>query len=255
MILNLKKIWDISKIALLVIIIFGSIGFVEKQYGKRICIAINVNIDNQFENYFINESDIIDLITESGEKRIVGELFNDLNLKEIENGLNSTKFIQNAEVFKDVQGNLNISINQSRPIARLMSHKMSDRYISNIGEVLPMSKRYTARVTLIDGAYADNPTLYNLNETEMGQQIMELLNFLEQDKFWKAQISQMHIDKKGNINMSTQVSKQIVEFGKPIDIEEKFRKLKIFYKDILPTKGWNSYNRVSLKFKNQIVCE
>lgn len=253
--MNLKKIWNIGKIALLVIIVFGSIGFVEKQYGKRICSSINVNIDNQFENYFINESDIIDLITESGEKRIVGELFNDLNLKEIENGLNSTKFIQNAEVYIDILGNLNISINQSRPIARLMSHKMSDRYISNIGEVLPMSKRYTARVTLINGAFADNPKLYNLNESEEGRNLMELLIYLEQDKFWKAQISQMNIDKNGNINMSTQVSKQIVEFGKPVDIEEKFMKLKIFYKDILPTKGWNSYNRVSIKFKNQIVCE
>ncbi len=84
---------------------------------------------------------------------------------------------------------------------------------------------------------------------------MALFNYVEQDEFWKAQISQMNIDKNGNINMSTQVSKQIVEFGKPVDIEEKFRKLKIFYKDILPTKGWNSYNRVSIKFKNQIVCE
>jgi cell division protein FtsQ len=85
--------------------------------------------------------------------------------------------------------------------------------------------------------------------------MMELLNFIEKDPFWKAQISQMHIDKKGNIKMYTQVSKQVVEFGKPEDIEEKFRNLKIFYKDILPTKGWNSYDRVSVKFKDQIVCE
>ena len=253
--LNWDKIWSFSKTALLAILLFGSIGFVEKQYNERICTAIKVNIENQFENYFINESDVIDLITNRGELRIVGESLEDLNLQNIENELLKTKFIWEAEVYKDLEGNLMITIDQSRPIARMMSRKMADRYISNQGEVLPLSKRYTARVILIDGAFADNAKLYNLNETETGRQLMELLHFIEKDKFWKAQIAQMNIDKKGNIKMYTQVSKQIVEFGKPIDIQGKFRKLKVFYKDILPTQGWNSYERVSVKFKNQIVCE
>lgn len=252
---KLKNIWSYGNIALLAIILFVSIGFVEKQYSQRICTSIIVNIDNQFENYFINQSDVIDLITNGGEYRIVGESFEDLNLKEIETELLKTKFIRDVEVYKDLKGNLLISIDQSRPIARMMSRKMSDRYISDKGEVLPLSKRYTARVVLIDGAFADNTKLYNLDETEMGRQLMELLRFIEKDKFWKAQIAQMNVDKKGNIKMYTQVSKQVVEFGKPVDILEKFRKLKIFYKDILPTKGWNSYDRVSVKFKNQIVCE
>jgi len=253
--LKLNKIWDITKIAGLVILLFGSIGLVEKQYGDRICISIDVEIDNQYENYFINEGDVIDLITNGGENRIVGESFDDLNLKAIETELLQTKFIQNAEVYKDLEGTLMISINQSRPIARLMSNKLNDRYISNKGDVLPLSKRYTARVVLIDGAYAANSKLYDLGETEYNRQLMALLKHIDGDPFWKAQIAQLNINKKGNILMHTQVSKQVVEFGKPVDIEEKFRKLKIFYKDILPAKGWNSYNSVSVKFKDQIVCE
>ena len=253
--LKLNKIWNITKIAGLVILLFGSIGLVEKQYGDRICTSIDVEIDNQYENYFINEGDVIDLITNGGENRIVGESFDDLNLKAIETELLQTKFIQNAEVYKDLEGTLMISINQSRPIARLMSNKLNDRYISNKGDVLPLSKRYTARVVLIDGAYAANSKLYDLGETEYNRQLMALLKHIDRDPFWKAQIAQLNINKKGNILMHTQVSKQVVEFGKPVDIEEKFRKLKIFYKDILPAKGWNSYNSVSVKFKDQIVCE
>ena len=253
--LKLKKIGNITKVAGLIILIFGSIGLVEKQYGARICSSIHVEIDNQHKNYFISESDIIDLITDGGEQRIVGELFSDLKLRAIEKELLKTKFIQNAEVFKDLGGNLTIKINQSRPIARLISQKMNDRDISNQGEVLPLSKRYTARVLIIDGAYADNAKLYSLYESEYGKSLMELLHFIERDPFWKAQIAQLSIDKKGDIRMYTQVSKQEVEFGKPENIEEKFMKLKIFYKDILPAKGWNSYERVSVKFNHQIVCE
>lgn len=253
--LNKAKIWKTTRIALLVIILSGSIGFVEKKYDERTCTSIEVNINNQFENYFINEGDIIDIITNRGESRIVGESLEDLNLKLIETELYKNKFIKKAEVFKDLKGRLLINIDQSRPIARLMSNKMSDRYISNKGEVLPLSKRYTARVLLIDGQYADNAKLYDLNESSYGSELMELLQFIEDDDFWKAQISQMNINKRGNIIMYTQVSKQVVEFGLPVDIEEKFRNLKIFYREILPTKGWNSYETVSVKFKNQIVCE
>ena len=167
-----------------VVIIFGSIGLVEKQYGERVCTSINVDIDNQFENYFINEADVIDLITDGGDIRIVGEAFDQLDLKEIETKLLDTKFIQNAEVYKDLEGNLLITINQSRPIARLLSKKMNDRYISNKGHVLPLSQRYTARVVLIDGAFADNAKLYDLTETEQNRQLMELLRFIEKDSFF-----------------------------------------------------------------------
>lgn len=253
--LKWNKILPIAQAIVLVTIIFGSIGFVEKQYANKTCTSIHVDIDNQFENYFINEADVIDLVTSGGDRRVVGESFENLNLKEIETELLNTKFIHKVEVYKDLDGSLMVNIHQSRPVARLMSDKMNDRYISSEGVILPMSRRYTARVVLIDGAFADNAKLYDLNETETGMQLMELLQFIENDKFWKAQIAQMTIDRKGNIHMQTQVSKQIIEFGKPIEIHEKFKKLEIFYKEILPSKGWNKYEKVSVKFKDQVVCE
>lgn len=253
--LSATKILKPLKIGLFVILLFGSIGFASKKFDQKTCISIEVNIKNQFENYFINENDVIEIVTNRGEKSILGQPLADINLKAIETELYHNKFIRNAEVFKDHSGRLLINIDQSRPIARLMSDKMSDRYISNMGEVLPLSRRYTARVMLIDGPFADNAKMYDLNKTEKGRQFMDLLQFIESDKFWKAQIAQMNIDSKGNITMYTQVSKQAIEFGQPIEIKEKFRNLSIFYKEILPSKGWNTYNKVNVKYKNQIVCE
>ena len=102
--LKLIKIWNITKIVGLVIVIFGSIGLVEKQYGERICTSINVEIDNQFENYFINESDIVELITDGGDNRIVGASFDDLNLKTIEDELNTE--LEYLEIFDQARINI-----------------------------------------------------------------------------------------------------------------------------------------------------
>jgi cell division protein FtsQ len=40
-----------------------------------------------------------------------------------------------------------------------------------------------------------------------------------------------------------------------MDLEAKFKKIKILYKEILPVKGWDFYKKISVKYKNQIVCE
>ena len=63
------------------------------------------------------------------------------------------------------------------------------------------------------------------------------------------------VDRNGYITLYPQVTKQYIEFGKPVSIEEKFLKLKVFYKKILPYKGWNHYTRVNIEFQDQIVCE
>lgn len=231
-----------------------SISFVDKNYGDQTCRSIVVNIDNQYENYFVNEKDVVNMLTAGG-KMFVGVRMNELDLKQIETRLKEHKFVRNAEAYKDLKGNLIINIDQSRPVARMVGKKLHDRYISAYGDVLPVSKTFTARVMLVSGPWADNPDLHDLGTTPSGRGMLELIGFINEDPFWKSQIAEIYVNKDNEVTFYTQVSKQRIEFGKPENIETKFRKLKIFYKEILPAKGWNTYERVSLKYNNQIVCE
>ncbi len=255
----MKLRWDnislLMKSVGLVVLLTVSISFVDKKYDAKSCTAIDININNEYKNYFINEKDVLRTVTDDGQTKIIGMLFSDLNLDIIEDKIRKNHFVEDVEVYKELNGALSVNIYQSRPIARLVSNQMQDRYISDKGKILPVSHRYTARVILIDGPYADNKKLTNLYDSETGAQLMELLKFIESSTFWKAQIAQLHIDASGNIKMYQQVGKQVIDFGKPEMIESKFRKIEIFYEEIMPTKGWNTYSRVSVKFKNQIVCE
>ncbi len=231
-----------------------SISFVDKNYGDRTCRSIIVNIDNQYDNYFVSEKDVVNLLTAGG-KMVVGAKMSDLDLKQIEAKLEEHEFVRNAEAYKDLKGNLIINIDQSRPVARMMGRKITDRYVSAHGDVLPVSKKFTSRVMLVTGPWADNPELHDLAASESGRRILRLIRYINEDPFWKSQIAEMYVNKYGEVTFYTQISKQRVEFGKPENIEAKFKKLKIFYKEILPSKGWNTYEKVSLKYNNQIVCE
>jgi cell division protein FtsQ len=65
----------------------------------------------------------------------------------------------------------------------------------------------------------------------------------------------LDIDRSGRIDIFPQVTGQRVEFGKPENIEMKFKKLMIFYKEILPARGWTRYERVNLEYEGQVIAE
>jgi cell division protein FtsQ len=121
---------------------------------------------------------------------------------------------------------------------------------------MPVSEDFTSRVVLLSGSYVKKiATMQNLNESEEGVALMEMLSEIRNDDFWKAQISQLDIDGNGRISILPQVGDERIEFGKPKDLESKFGKLMIYYKEILPSMGWNKYKRVNLEYEGQIVAE
>ncbi|MDQ3395262.1 MAG: cell division protein FtsQ [Bacteroidota bacterium] len=250
-----KKLKRMLLIFVLIVAIFSAIGFVEKQQSERVCNKIIVQIENQADNYFINEQDIIALVTEAGRNHAVGRNIDLIPLKEIEIRIKLNKYIDEAEVYRDLTGNLIVKARQSHPIARIIQETGPDAYIDKIGKILPVSDRFTARVLLIGGEYTSRLVKKDLTKSEEGLDILNLIHYIIADEFWKAQISEMYIDKKGEITMYPQISKQTIAFGKAVDIEAKFKKLKILYKEILPQKGWDIYETVNLKYHNQIVCE
>jgi len=71
-------------------------------------------------------------------------------------------------------------------------------------------------------------------------------------------IGQIHRKHNGDFVLIPQVGGQKIVFGtafSDLEVEEKFRKLKVFYKEAIPYEGWNTYEEISLKYNKQIVCK
>lgn len=253
--LNKFKIKNTVKVVLFAGLTFLAIGFVGKKQQDKVIKNIDIRIDNPYDSYFIDQNDLMNLITENGTQNIRGTGFNELPLKEIEKRVKQHRFVQRAEVYKDLQGNLVVNAYQSVAIARVVQTDGPDAYISNAGKILPVSDKFTARVMVIGGDYTKKLVRNDLTNDSTSNKIFDLLKFILADDFWSIQVAQLDIDRNGEITFYPQVGKQLIEFGKAEDIEVKFKKLEIFYKEILPEKGWNAYSRVNLKFNDQIICE
>tara|TARA_Y100001954_G_C15750947_1_gene573638 strand:- start:704 stop:1444 length:741 start_codon:yes stop_codon:yes gene_type:complete len=223
---------------------FGLI-FVSFVYKKE----NNIIFDISSENRFLNSEEIFDL---------TNDIINDssiIDLNYLEEKIKSNKFIKDIEIYNNLNNVVNININQFKPYARLINNIGDDYYIDKSGEIFPVSNKYSERVLLIFFKnYKNIDKEKNINFFQNGNEIFKLINYINRNDFYKKQISQINVLKDGEIIMIPQITKQKIYFGNTDNMEIKFKKLELFYKNILPTKGWNYYESVNLKFKNQIVC-
>jgi len=250
--LNIKK--EVKVVAALIGVSF-LIAFTEKKQGGSVCNDVIVDIDNHNENHFLDEADVMMLVENSGQK-VKGIGIDRIKLKELETKLKEDKHIDDAQLYGDLKGNLIVNVDLRRPMARIVQQDAPDAYIAEDGVIMPVSEKYTSRVMLLSGAMMKKIVLIeDMNKTEDGQKILELIRFINEDKFWKAQVAQLDIDNDGRITIYPQVTGQRIEFGKAENIEEKFKKLMIFYKQILPQRGWTKYERVNVEYEGQIVAE
>uniref|UniRef100_UPI0040482B21 cell division protein FtsQ/DivIB n=2 Tax=Roseivirga sp. TaxID=1964215 RepID=UPI0040482B21 len=251
-----ETIWRIIGIIGSCLILLSMISFIDKREVGYKVDDIEVKIENTFENFFIDEDDVMSLVIEHKGDTMLGDAMGRVNLKEIEARIEKHSFIKDAQVFRDLTGHLVVKAIQNKPIARIVAGNGKNAYLGEDGDILPTSTKYTARVVILSGSYMNQLTeRANVNENEYDQQLFDLINFINEDKFWSMQIAQVDVNSKGKIVMIPQVGGQKLEFGRADDIEHKFKRLEIFFKEIMPTKGWNTYSRVNVEYKDQIICE
>jgi len=231
------------------------ISFSERKQRVVVCKDVIIELENDRENHFMDEADVMRLV-ETNCPNLIGTSINRLDMRAIESKLKYDKHILDAQLYGDLKGNLVVQVTLRRPAARIVQEDAPDAYIAEDGTVMPVSEMFSARVVLISGEYVKRLLeSEDLNKTVEGQQLMELIRLINENIFWKAQVAQLDMNSEGRITIYPQVTGQRIEFGRLEDIENKFKKLMIFYKEILPQRGWTKYKRVNLEYAGQVIAE
>lgn len=238
------------------LVLLGIIAFAERKYRETSLQELTVQLENVDNNHFLEESDVIEIMDWKGEQ-FKGANIADFDLRSMERKLRENPYVGDADLYTDLKGNLIAKVMLRRPIARIVQENGPHAYISEEGTIMPLSDKYTSRVVLISGPYAARlmHTTEQDRDDAYRKDLIQLLQMIHHHPFWKAQIAQMNIDRRGNITLLTQVGDERIEFGKPAGAEKTLSKLMIYYKEILPRVGWNKYDRVNLEYEGQIIAE
>ena len=224
----------------IIAVLFALIGFTERITDDATVRTVQVSLENVHENHYLDENDIFRLMDLDLEQ-LKGADLSKVNFSEVEHRIRESPYVDEAELYSDLKGNLTVKVSLRRPIARMVWNNGPDAYIAEDGTIMPVSPKFTSRVLVISGNFVPS--------------LLKVPNMIHEDTFWNAQIAQIDLDAKARASLFAQVGDERIEFGKPEDLDVKFRKLKIFYKEILPRVGWNKYDRINVEYEGQVVAE
>lgn len=225
------------------------LGFVSGEADKVVCNRIDVELTDTALSRFVTVPDIREMLSSSGIP-LQGYTMSQIDSRNLERILEENPYIGNAEVSKDISGRLEVMVEQRIPLVRIMPDGKSGFYLDREGHRLPLSPHFTPKTLLVSGHLKDH-------EPEAAEQLQEILEFstyLSDHPFWKAQIVQIYVDRKGEYELIPRVGAHQILLGSMDHWEQKLRNLELLYRQGLSRYGWNTYETINLKYTNQVIC-
>ena len=232
-----------------------SLAFVNKRENEITCSKIAVSIKPENELLFVDRETILKTIRSDGdENQILGKRISAMNISNLENKIRNNKMVFSAEVFTDMNGVINVKLHQREPILRIIKPDGTGFYIDRNGLKMPLSERFTARVMVATGNIFESYSRNDSIQTFVCNELYKIATHVDKDAFWKAQIEQIFVTAESDIILIPKVGDHQIVFGDAQNIEEKFNKLMLFYKEGLNKLGWNKYKTINVSYKDQVVC-
>ncbi len=164
-------------------------------------------------------------------------------LKDLEKYFQANALVENAEVYRTIEGNLGVIIKQKTPIARVLNNN-NVYYLDSNGGKMPLSKNYSASVPLILG-------VSNKNDLK---QTFKLASYIYNDAFYKKQIIGITKNSNNEFELQTRLGRAKILFGSLDNMPLKLNNLKAYYLHAIQNKSVNKYKKINLKYSNQVVC-
>jgi cell division protein FtsQ len=241
-------LWLVSLSGLVVLM-----SFIETKKVETVCREVKVILPGN--QYFIERAEVDEILV-SRNGLLVGRRLDNIDLQSLEDRLQANPFIEYANVFADMNGVIHANIRQRVPVLRMLNIAGQDYYIDQNGLKIPLSEHFTARVLVANGMILEGFSgKIDTLRTNLAKDLFKVAVHIAKDSLWNEQFVQLYVNDKKEIELVPRVGKQKIIFGDGNDIEDKFKRLLVFYKKAIPYVGWDTYSSVSLKFKGQIVCQ
>ena len=241
----IKKILLLIVMLLIIAYLITAITAFNNKSDNKTCKDIELIIKDSINAGFITEREIASLLKDEGIYP-VGKKMERIQTRQLEAELTKHPLIDKAECYKTPGGKVCMEISQRLPILRVMNYKGESFYLDNQGKIIPPEAKCTAHLAIVTG-YAEKSfamrSLYRFGV------------FLQNDKFWNAQIEQIYVNSSNDVELVTRVGNHTVLLGSLDEFRAKLKKLFIFYKNALPLEGWNKYSVINVKYANQVICK
>ncbi len=225
--------------------------------SKTLCTKVTIDVADSSTSGFIDAREVKRRIA-AHHLNPMGQPLTKVSARDIEDMLRRSPFINTAECYKTIGGEVHITVTQRMPVIRIKADDGSDYYVDNQDSIMPNSS-FTSDLIIATGRFGKRfATEY----------IAPLGRTLMANALWRNLIEQIHVTEAYGIEIVPRVGDHIVYLGtlpeykdddtrnKAIEafVKRKMTRLVKFYRYGLSHAGWNRYDYIDLEFDNQIIC-
>lgn len=222
-------------------VLFAAIALCDKPAGQ-VCQGIRLEIRDSLKTGYMTTADITALLVKSG-LNPTGQPLDAVNLRAIEKTLEASPLIAASECYKTLSGHVVVEVECRRPILRVLPNDGDSYYLDEEGEVIEH---------IAKAVYVPVATGY-ITRAFARKELLELARYLQDSELWNAQVEQICVTQRGELELIPRVGDHVIALGRPGGYEEKFDKLYTFYKKGLSEVGWDRYSRIHVGYDGQVV--
>lgn len=240
--------WKTTLKIVLLIVLLGYVAFafafVHAENGKRICSGIDLRIVGNTLPDSVMKQGVNSQLAKYGHN-LKGERIEKINLKGLEDYLSAFSNFESVECSINPDSRLRITISPIKAEVRVFTDKGPSFYIN----------RYGKRIKADAEFFIDVPVLIAPQKYENCiSSALSVIRYVGSDPELSPLIAAYKIDGPNDLIIIPRLQGHVINFGDSTRLDEKRVAIMAAYRNVLPVKGWNTYDTISVKFKNQIVA-
>ncbi len=212
------------------------------KYDERACHSVEITVLDSLDRQFVQQKEIAMLLRNAGIHPL-GKKYGEIDTQAMEECLEKQPYLKNVECHKTCEGTIKIAAEQRKPRFRVLGDE--NYYVDEEGEIMPVGVSTAYYVPIFTG---------RISRRMAQEELIAFVDFLEDNPFWDAQIKQIHVNDRQEVELVPTVGDHLILLGKWDGFERKLKKLKTFYKE-LSHIGWNDeWKEIDLRFTGQVIC-
>lgn len=214
-----------------------------QEASKHVCTGVEVMVEGQPGlDSIIRKGVYAEL--EKYPDRIKNSPLHQINTDAIEKYLSKYGNFESVNCMISARGELVVKIVPLIPVMRVFTAGGS-YYINKEGKHIASNAEFFSDVPVVCG---------NFSKAFPPRDVLPLVNFVNKDVMLSELVSMIVAENNHNLILVPRIRGHVVNFGDTTRLKEKRKALQMFYNQVMPYKGWEEYDTISVKYRGQVVA-
>lgn len=205
--------------------------------------AVNIAVTDSAHTGFVTAADI-DRALGGLREKYRGIPRYKVNTLALEKKLRAMPSVEAARVLALGDGSLSVQVTPMQPVARVLDGT-SSYYINSTGKTIGSHL----------GNHVDVPVV--MGHFKSGKEVADLLpmfSYIHSRPDLDALVTSVNVNRRGDIIVVPAVTGHVINLGDTSMIADKFERVTRFYRQVMPVKGWQYFDTLSVKFRGRLVA-